>query len=150
VYEITIKAIAPNGRFSFGVGSCSSNERKFTHQEHNVRSTAHTRAKNRAISDLVGGGEIFAEEMTNNTYNNKSLKSEAIEPIQEGIQSYPDTPIENQSTGDNPMTYAQRRLLWMLIDKKSPDEDQRQTWMTKLNTLNKQTASDAIKYLMSL
>ena len=31
--------------------------------EHDVYATAHTRAKNRAISDLVGGGEVSAEEM---------------------------------------------------------------------------------------
>lgn len=31
--------------------------------EHNVMATAETRAKNRAISDLVGGGEVSAEEM---------------------------------------------------------------------------------------
>ena len=63
VYEITVKTSAQNGRFAYGVGSCASNERKFAHPEHDVRSTAHTRAKNRAISDLVGGGEVSAEEM---------------------------------------------------------------------------------------
>ena len=31
--------------------------------EHNVMATAETRARNRAISDLVGGGEVSAEEM---------------------------------------------------------------------------------------
>lgn len=31
--------------------------------EHNIVSIAETRAKNRAISDLVGGGEVSAEEM---------------------------------------------------------------------------------------
>lgn len=31
--------------------------------EHNVATLAETRAKNRAISDLVGGGEVSAEEM---------------------------------------------------------------------------------------
>ncbi len=31
--------------------------------EHDIRVTAETRAKNRAISDLVGGGEISAEEI---------------------------------------------------------------------------------------
>lgn len=31
--------------------------------EHNILSTAETRAKNRAISDLVGGGSISAEEI---------------------------------------------------------------------------------------
>lgn len=32
--------------------------------DHNVMALAETRAKNRAISDLVGGGEVSAEEMT--------------------------------------------------------------------------------------
>ena len=32
--------------------------------EHDIRATAETRAKNRAISDLVGGGELSAEEAT--------------------------------------------------------------------------------------
>ena len=63
VYEVTVKVIAPNGRYGYAVGSCSSDERKFAHLEHDVRSTAHTRAKNRAISDLVGGGEVSAEEV---------------------------------------------------------------------------------------
>jgi len=31
--------------------------------DHNLMATAETRAKNRAISDLVGGGEVSAEEM---------------------------------------------------------------------------------------
>lgn len=32
--------------------------------DHNIFATAATRAKNRAISDLVGGGEVSAEEIT--------------------------------------------------------------------------------------
>lgn len=32
--------------------------------EHNILATAETRAKNRAISDCVGGGEVSAEEIT--------------------------------------------------------------------------------------
>ena len=65
VVEIGVKVTAPNGRFAVGIGSCSSGERKFAHTEHDVRSTAHTRAKNRAISDLIGGGEVSAEEVEN-------------------------------------------------------------------------------------
>jgi ssDNA-binding Zn-finger/Zn-ribbon topoisomerase 1 len=63
VWEMTVRAIAPNGRYAEGVGSCASNERGFAHIEHDVRATAMTRAKNRAISDLIGGGEVSAEEM---------------------------------------------------------------------------------------
>lgn len=63
VWEVMAKAIAPNGRFSTATASCSSDERNFNKTEHDVRATAGTRAKNRAISDLVGGGEVSAEEM---------------------------------------------------------------------------------------
>jgi hypothetical protein len=45
------------------VGACASNERRFAHLDHDVRATAHTRGKNRAIADLVGGGEVSAEEL---------------------------------------------------------------------------------------
>jgi hypothetical protein len=63
VWEITVRAVAPNGRFSDAVGSCASNERRFAHLDHDVRAIANTRAKNRAIADLVGGGEVSAEEL---------------------------------------------------------------------------------------
>ncbi|MHC1601990.1 MAG: hypothetical protein ACXQS4_02045 [Methermicoccaceae archaeon] len=46
-----------------GVGVCASDERRFAHVRHDTLATAHTRAKNRAIMDLIGGGEVTAEEM---------------------------------------------------------------------------------------
>ena len=36
---------------------------RFSNPENDVRGTAHTRAKNRAISDLIGAGEVSAEEI---------------------------------------------------------------------------------------
>jgi len=63
VWRIWVRAIAPNGRSVMGVGSCSTLEREFVHEEHDVYAIAHTRAKNRAISDLIGSGEVSAEEM---------------------------------------------------------------------------------------
>jgi hypothetical protein len=62
-YLITYKASAPNGRFAYGDGACSSNEKGLEKTEHNTRSTAHTRGFNRAVSNLVGGGECSAEEI---------------------------------------------------------------------------------------
>lgn len=62
-WRIKVKATAPNNRTSIGVGICDSNERRFSHVEHDVYATAHTRAKNRAISDMVAGGIVSAEEM---------------------------------------------------------------------------------------
>lgn len=67
-WMITVEAKAPNGRVSQGVGICDSKERNFAHLEHDVYATAHTRAKNRAISDLVAGGEVSAEEMDNREF----------------------------------------------------------------------------------
>lgn len=74
-----VKAILPNGRYGIGVGDCSifdkinkddtempSNfelRKRFTNAEHDVISTAHTRAKSRAIADLIGAGEVSFEEL---------------------------------------------------------------------------------------
>lgn len=75
-----VKATLPNGRYGIGVGDCSifdkinkkdtempSNfelRKRFNNAEHDVLTTAHTRAKSRAIADLVGGGEVSAEELS--------------------------------------------------------------------------------------
>lgn len=97
VWHFTVRAIASNGRFAIGTGSCDAYEKaslidgkymkkgKVTkwgktvagksypvefewepatpNSIHNIRSTAETRATNRAISNLVGGGEVSAEEV---------------------------------------------------------------------------------------
>lgn len=63
-YSVFYRAVAPNGRGVTADGYCSTAERGHEQwPEHTVRATAHTRAKNRAISDIVGGGEVSAEEM---------------------------------------------------------------------------------------
>lgn len=80
--EYRVRATAPNGRYVEGVGSCDSHEERFAEKAWNehtkrkeftgrfvfeyndVASTAYTRAANRAISDLVGGGEVSAEEIS--------------------------------------------------------------------------------------
>ena len=63
-WRIVVEVRAPNGRSCIGVGACDSRERNFAHLEHDVYATAHTRAKSRAISDLVAGGVVSAEEVT--------------------------------------------------------------------------------------
>jgi hypothetical protein len=96
VWHFTCKAIAPNGRFAVGVGSCDAFEKstlkdgkyvrwnKFSkkwedatpNSIHNIRSTAETRAFNRAVSNLVGGGEVSAEEVEQ--INGEALKAVSI------------------------------------------------------------------------
>ena len=57
------RAVAPNGRVAEDVGACSMTERGFSKPEHDLISTAATRALNRATSNLVGMGELSAEEV---------------------------------------------------------------------------------------
>lgn len=63
MWRIAVEVVAPNGRVCAGVGICDSRERDFAHLEHDVYATTHTRAKSRAISDMVAGGAVSAEEM---------------------------------------------------------------------------------------
>jgi len=67
--ETIARAQAPNGQVSDADGYCSADEKRFENAkgrqklENDLRATATTRAKNRAISDLVGMGEVSAEEV---------------------------------------------------------------------------------------
>lgn len=61
--EFSVKVVAPNGRTMMGYGNCSASERNFAHPDHDIPSTAWTRAINRAVSDLIGWGEVSAEEL---------------------------------------------------------------------------------------
>ena len=67
--SVIARAEAPNGRFMEGDGHCSSEERRFKSSsgsqklENDLIATATTRAKNRAIADLVGMGAVSAEEV---------------------------------------------------------------------------------------
>jgi len=62
-FYATITALAPNGQSCVGDGACNTGEKGLEKTDHNSRAIAMTRAKNRAISDLVGGGEVSAEEV---------------------------------------------------------------------------------------
>jgi hypothetical protein len=93
-----VKATAPNGRYMIGVGSCDSHEDRFAVKEwktpqgggkakqvptgeysfeyNDVDSTAMTRATSRAISFLVGGGEVSAEEIDARKINATEAESQ--------------------------------------------------------------------------
>ncbi|XP_031488638.1 uncharacterized protein LOC116256416 isoform X1 [Nymphaea colorata] len=55
--EFIVRAFMQGGRFSDGWGSCERGEKKFTKPNHDIPSTAETRAKNKACQDLLGIGE---------------------------------------------------------------------------------------------
>jgi hypothetical protein len=80
-WRIVVEVKAPNGRVSTGVGACDSRERAFAHVEHDVYAIAHTRAKSRAISDMVAGGAVSAEEMEAGSEYHPMLEHEDISSI---------------------------------------------------------------------
>lgn len=57
VWRVWAKATAPNGQFRVAGAACSSLERSFAHEDHDVYATSETRAKKRAIEELAGMGE---------------------------------------------------------------------------------------------
>jgi len=66
IVRVKARAIAPNGRVSEEIGVCDSSEfenGRLRASIHNIETKATTRALNRAISNLVGGGEVSAEEI---------------------------------------------------------------------------------------
>ena len=82
-YFVIYRATAPNGAFMDGDGACTNNEKGRLRTEHDTRSTAHTRAKNRAISDLVAFGEVSAEEVDGHEEVKPSpIKEATITPFQ--------------------------------------------------------------------
>jgi hypothetical protein len=65
IVRVRARATAPNGRFAEEIAVCDSSEFEKGRLEatlHNIETKAATRAINRAVSDLVGGGEVSAEE----------------------------------------------------------------------------------------
>jgi len=58
-----VRASHPNGAFSDGWGGADKFERRFN-KDQDIIATAQTRATNRAISDLIAGGEVSADEMS--------------------------------------------------------------------------------------
>ena len=101
VWRFTVKVTAPNGRSVVAVGSCSSTERDFAHDEHDIYAIAHTRAKNRGISDLIGSGEVSAEEMGGG---------------QNGENNHNNHPDQNSGTAKvsetSPPANPQTKLIW--------------------------------------
>jgi hypothetical protein len=77
LYSVTYRAMAPNGRAATGDGACAAAEKqkgRMEATEHNVRSHAHTRAFNRAVSNLVGFGEVSAEEVERDEHTEPAAK----------------------------------------------------------------------------
>jgi hypothetical protein len=76
------------GRSATGLGTCSTQRRKFAHVEHDVISIANTRAKNKALSDLIRLGELRAEEIDGSSIIIEEPHPEVVvKPVEHGSLS---------------------------------------------------------------
>ena len=114
-----VKVTAPNGRTGIGSASCSIFDKirykatpkypadtekpsnfelrsRFNNAENDVIATAHTRAKSRAIGDLVGMGEVSAEELEGMETGTKPVKP--VKPVK------PKTTGKTSTMGNKPKT----------------------------------------------
>ncbi len=81
IYHFDYRAIAQSGRYAEASGSASTSERaKSDKMIHDTRSLAQTRAMNRAISNLIGGGEVSAEEAMDTRRYTRSNQSAPPKP----------------------------------------------------------------------
>jgi hypothetical protein len=91
--SVIARAQAPNGRYMEGDGHCAANEGRFRSDkgrqklENDLIATATTRAKNRAIADLVGMGAVSAEEVEGTTVRPRGPEfgEEASDDLQEKL-----------------------------------------------------------------
>ena len=121
-----VRCTLPNGRTAEGVGVCSIFDKirynatknnpadtetpsnfelrgRFSNAEHDVPSTAHSRAKNRAIADLIGAGEVSAEEMEEPKKVQRTSRNNSKE------DSNSKTENSKSNSTDKPKTRRRRR-----------------------------------------
>ena len=147
IYEITVRAISPSGRYAEACASCASNERDFNHLENDVRATWQTRATNRAIADLIGSGEVSADEM-DDTSTETLPDTEDLEQSEPHIKWF----VHKNNTfyeGAELMTVKQKSLLIKLIETKYKDESSRAKLFNRLHTLTKVEARSAIQKMLA-
>jgi hypothetical protein len=78
-YVATAKAISPTGRYAYGVGACSSSEKRGSQcTRHNILSHAETRATVRAISSLCAFGDVASDEISEIREQNIIMSRDAL------------------------------------------------------------------------
>ena len=121
VVRVVARAIAPNGRISEEVGISDSSE--FTGNlkasMHNIESKAVTRAINRAISNLVGGGELSAEEILEGPEEKVQPEKKQDDEFQKGIATLNDFFNVNKIQGDIEIDEKNKRItIFVDLDNK--------------------------------
>ena len=134
----TARAIhLPTGVYQDADGSCTFDEKTEGQRTiHNVRAHAVTRAKNRAILDLAGFGEVSAEEI--------------VDDGAEGHQK------DQQQRRDEPATQAQLKAIYALVRELGWNLDDAREYLKQRygvddsRKLTKRQASELIDYLRGI
>lgn len=152
MYDFTVRATSPLGRYTESSSSCSSDEKNFTHLQNDVRATAQTRATNRSISDLIGLWEVSFEKDDNHwekkkqsvweeikTYWQSFIKSE-WKNVWSSDSHTPTSTIKRNGITYEVITHKQKKLLIQLIEQKYQDESTRNDLYKQLDSMTKQEA----------
>lgn len=124
VVKVVVRATAPNGLFCDGDGSCWSKTKEETDRRgnlrdiyHNTRSHAITRAKNRAVLELVGFGEVSAEEI------GEEVEEKNVINIDKNNYVVHEEKIQSQNTKDIPNRKEYWTSIWNIIKQNKLDVD---------------------------
>lgn len=118
-YRVSYRATTASGRTVIGDGACSAAEKargRMRATEHNVRSHAHTRAFNRAISNLVGFGEVSAEEIELPPASGHAEDAGAPPPAA--------SPAPRSHSGSSTISDAQGKRLYALAKHAGKSDDE--------------------------
>ncbi|OGC12566.1 hypothetical protein A3J90_08410 [candidate division WOR-1 bacterium RIFOXYC2_FULL_37_10] len=161
-YHFKARATAPNGAFAEGTGSCDNSEKGISKSIHNTRTTAETRAWNRAVSNLIGAGEVSAEEIypeeiekdtfpptreeqdkALNGEKNKVTKQEVEQTFED--KSEPQADAYSIKNPNEKATTQQIKKIYAIFYSKKLDKEQFQEHIKKLfnKTLNELTKFEA-------
>jgi hypothetical protein len=108
-YEAIVRATTDDGRSSDGDGACMASEKVDRQGNptkmqtvHNVRSHAVTRAKNRAIADLVGFGEVSADELGSDAFGGMPPEAHG-DREEERVPHAPSRPAKGKAASEKQM-----------------------------------------------
>ncbi len=96
IFHFDYRAIAQSGRFAEASGSASTSERSTSDKMiHDTRSLAQTRAMNRAISNLIGGGEVSAEEVRGSSRRQAKAKQKTVKKTPKPKEPEPEPELKD-------------------------------------------------------
>ena len=117
VVRVIARARTPAGRVSEEVGVCDSTEFERGNLQgtlHNIETKATTRAINRAISNLVGGGEVSAEEIikgSDEVVREREIKEEPQKETQKELITTKQINFLNDLMKDNEVKELVNKML---------------------------------------